>query len=188
MAVAAPPSTDAAGTPSIHDLEHAFSLTSLPPFDSEDRALCIDRVLPAVLGLEEYSRSSYQPLRSWARAPMHAEVRASQHSLEVVCRPVNSEDRALAEKRISFDSSGGLTVSYRWNSIDLPADAFFSTEISLGHRLAVQTTPEVEVWKFPIHTVAKSERGLDETLQGESFTPRWPVPLGEGSVTLLVER
>ena len=184
MAAAAPPS-EASGTPSIHDLEHAFSLTSLPPFDSEDRALLIDRVLPAVLGLEEYSRGSYQPVRSWGRAPMHAEVHAASHSVEVICRPVNLEDGSLLEKRIRFESSGTLKVSYRWNPVALPADGFFSTEISVGHRPTIRVVPEGEVWTFPIHTVAKSERGFDETLQGESFTPRWPIPLGQGSVTLV---
>jgi hypothetical protein len=38
------------------------------------------------------------------------------------------------------------------------------------------------VWSFPIATVSKSERGLDETVQGQSLTPRWPVALGEARI------
>ncbi|MGH7702665.1 MAG: alpha-amylase/4-alpha-glucanotransferase domain-containing protein, partial [Gemmatimonadales bacterium] len=43
-------------------------------------------------------------------------------------------------------------------------------------------TPTAEVWSYDITTVAKSERGLEETLQGRSFTPRWPAALGRGTL------
>jgi hypothetical protein len=45
-------------------------------------------------------------------------------------------------------------------------------------------TPSTTVWQYPISTVAKSERGLEETVQGLSFTPLWPVELGAASFTL----
>jgi hypothetical protein len=47
-----------------------------------------------------------------------------------------------------------------------------------------ETTPPADPWHFPIETVAKSERGLDRTRQGESLTLRWPVRLGEASLVL----
>jgi hypothetical protein len=34
--------------------------------------------------------------------------------------------------------------------------------------------------------VSKSERGLDETVQGKSLTPRWPAALGRAQVELVV--
>ncbi|MBI4500372.1 MAG: DUF1926 domain-containing protein [Gemmatimonadetes bacterium] len=174
----------AGGTPSIHDLEHALSLSSLPPFDSEDRVLFVDRVLPGVLRHEEYCRGSYRPVRSWSHAPLSADVEMTETTIEIVCRPVNAEDRSLVEKRLRFDADGRLRISYRWNPIGLPADSFFSTELSLGHPLSVKVTPEVEIWSFPIQTMAKSERGFDETFQGDSLTPRWPVGMGRGTVEL----
>jgi hypothetical protein len=60
----------------------------------------------------------------------------------------------------------------------------FSTEISLAGPLQPETTPAAEAWRFDIETIAKSERGLDRTRQGESLTLRWPVRLGEATVVL----
>jgi hypothetical protein len=45
-------------------------------------------------------------------------------------------------------------------------------------------TPAPEEWRFDIETVAKSERGLDRTRQGENVTLRWPVELGGAAVEL----
>ena len=40
----------------------------------------------------------------------------------------------------------------------------------------------LRLWSYDVTTVAKSERGLEETLQGRSFTPRWPVSLGAARI------
>ena len=53
-----------------------------------------------------------------------------------------------------------------------------------GRPLAIDATPVAEVWRHPIETVAKSERGLDRTRQGESLTFRWPAHLGEASLEI----
>jgi len=60
----------------------------------------------------------------------------------------------------------------------VPHGVVFSTEVSLSHPLELRTTPPAEAWSFPIATVAKSERGLDQTVQGESVTLRWPAAAG----------
>ena len=39
-------------------------------------------------------------------------------------------------------------------------------------------TPEADWWRHPVETLAKSERGLDRTRQGESITLRWPMGCG----------
>ena len=75
-------------------------------------------------------------------------------------------------------------VSYSWElSVGQPQDRF-STELSLFAPLSVRSEPAAEVWTFPIETVAKSERGLDRTTQGQSVTLRWPVDLGASTVEL----
>jgi hypothetical protein len=56
--------------------------------------------------------------------------------------------------------------------------------MSLGAEAAVVTTPNAQVWRFPIATYSKSERGLDETVQGESVTILWPGGQGWGKVRL----
>ena len=175
---------DGSGTPSIHDIEQAVTLAALPPEDQDDRALFVDRVLAGVLRFDEYSRGNFRPVRSWARAPMVAEIVEEDGRVVVVCRPRNAEDQALLEKRIAFDARGSIQVDYRWNRAGLPADAFFSTELSLGHPIPVKFSPDAPVWTFPIQTVAKSERGLDETRQGESTTPRWPIAQGHATVSI----
>ena len=55
-------------------------------------------------------------------------------------------------------------------------------ELSLAAALEIRTEPAAEVWTFPIETVAKSERGLDQTKQGDSITLRWPVELGSATI------
>ena len=64
-----------------------------------------------------------------------------------------------------------------------PGD-FFAVEVSLFRPLGIVATPDADVWGHPVETIAKSERGLDRTVQGESVTLRWPVELGAASVRL----
>ena len=79
-------------------------------------------------------------------------------------------------KQYRFLPDGSMTVSYTWEgSVGQPSD-FFTTELSLFAPLPLVTEPAADIWTFPIETVAKSERGLDRTRQGESVHPptgRW---------------
>ena len=75
-------------------------------------------------------------------------------------------------------------MSYTWEgSVGQPSD-LFTTELSLFAPLPLVTEPAADIWTFPIETVAKSERGLDRTRQGESFTLRWPVEVGTAIIEL----
>jgi hypothetical protein len=152
------------GTPSIHDLEHANRLQQLPPVDQVDRALFVDRVVASDGTLE---------LASWARAAFDVRVAATGEAVELVLQA------GSLEKRMRFESSGELTVSYRWDPAAFPSDAFFCTEISVSRKL------ELEVAPVAFGTVSRSERGFDETVQGYSYTPRWPARSGEARVTLV---
>jgi hypothetical protein len=49
----------------------------------------------------------------------------------------------------------------------------------------VRLDPDVPLWRFPIETVAKSERGLEKTLQGISFTPVLPAGTGGCVIEIL---
>lgn len=103
--------------------------------------------------------------------------------MEIVCRPVGIEGgEGLIEKRLRFSAAGAFSVTYRWDPAAFPAGALFAAEISLSRPLEIRCTPAADVWSFPISTVSKSERGLDETVQGQSVTPRWPAALGEARV------
>jgi hypothetical protein len=115
---------------------------------------------------------------------MEVEIARAGEDLELTFRPRNPEDRSLIEKRLRFDARGGVRASYRWNPAGLPADSFFSTEMTLSRELPLRLSPQTPVWTFAVQTVAKSERGLDETHQGDSITPRWPIALGHAAIEI----
>ena len=150
----------------------------------------VDRVLAGPLPAEAYARGEYQALASWAGSPFTADVQREGDAVEIVCRPADAERagaEGLVEKRLRFTASGSLTVTYRWDPAAFPAGAWFAPEISLAQPLELRHTPVADVWSFPITTVSKSERGLDETVQGRSLTPRWPVGLGEARVETIAQ-
>ena len=82
--------------------------------------------------------------------------------------------RSLA-KVLRFERSGALEVRYRWDPAIAAPDDLFTTELSVFGTLEPVPSPEADWWRHPVETVAKSERGLDRTRQGESITLRWPV-------------
>ncbi len=110
---------------------------------------------------------------SWARAEFDVSVAATAEAVELVLRA------ASLEKRMRFERSGALTVSYRWDPTAFPADAFFCTEISVSRELDLDLTP------VAFATVSRSERGFEETVQGYAYTPRWPARAGEARLTLV---
>ena len=174
-----------AGTPSIHDLERSLRLTALPPVDSEDRVLFADRILPADLSLEEYAGGERRTVRSWARTPFDVAVSASAEAVTISCRaPAEGIEAGGLTKLLRFDVRGGLRVTYRWDAAAFPQGTVFAPEISVSQVVALACMPPADVWSFPIATVAKSERGLDETVQGHSLTPRWPVSAGGAQVDI----
>jgi alpha-amylase/alpha-mannosidase (GH57 family) len=166
------------GTPSIHDIEQGIRLEQRPPLDADDRALFVDRVLPAGLELDQYASGDYWPVRSWAQSQCSFTIERSPEAIEIVCR-----NEALT-KQLSFSADGALAVSYRWDPSVGQPDDLFAPELSLFAPLELRADPAADVWTFSIETVAKSERGLDRTRQGDSVTLRWPVHLGGASVEI----
>ncbi len=166
------------GAPSIHEIEKAARLAELPPEDLDDRAILVDRVLPAGLANDDYERARYTPLASWARTAMRAEVRAEAGAVTIVMTGGG------LEKSLSFDADGRLTAVWRWDAGAFPEGAVFAPELSLAKEAPLATVPAADVWRYDIRTVSKSERGLEETVQGVSFTPRWPASLGAATLTI----
>jgi hypothetical protein len=171
---------DDGGTPSIHDIEEGIRLDQRPPLDPDDRALLVDRVLPESLDLQRYAAGDYQPVRSWAKAHFEFDLRTFADAVEIVCRA-----EALT-KRLRFTTEGGLSVSYEWDPAVAEEGDRFAVELSHSAALDLRTEPQAEVWSYPIETVAKSERGLDRTKQGQSTCLLWPIQTGAASVDLQV--
>ncbi|HXL33698.1 MAG TPA: alpha-amylase/4-alpha-glucanotransferase domain-containing protein [Gemmatimonadales bacterium] len=173
------------GTPSIHDLEQTARLQRLPPIDQSDRALFVDRVLASDVTLDGFTAGAFDSVACWARSVCQVTLEQSADSVDVVLRPGPSP-AGLLEKRIRLDHAGDLTVRYRWNPTAFPADAFFCPEMSVSSEVQLDLTPAAEVWRFPVATVSRSERGFEETVQGYSYTPRWPTRAGEARLTVRV--
>jgi len=174
------------GTPSIHELEQMVRLQRLPPVDGSNRALFVDRVLASDVTLEGYMGGAFASIACWSCSVFDATVEQSSQAVEVVLRPVSGAAAGLVEKRIRLDPTGELSARYRWDPTAFPPDAFFCPEVSLSREVELDLTPKTEVWKFPVATVSRSERGFEETVQGYSYTPRWPARAGEAGLTVRV--
>jgi hypothetical protein len=148
-----------------------------PPVDGEERVLTAERVLPDALRRDAYERGDYVPARTWAREPFTARADATSGGVEIVLRAPG------LGKRYRFPSAGPVVMEYRWDAAALGA-GWFAAEVSLAHPAVVRCVPEAELWEHDIVTVSKSERGLEETVQGRSITARWPVAAGEGRIEL----
>jgi hypothetical protein len=172
------------GAPSIHDIEEGIRLEQRPPLDADDRALLVDRVLPHGLPISAYAAADYWPAYSWAHSPCGFRIERQPDLIEIVCSFRNSTGETSLEKRLGFAPDGSIRVSYRWNPSVGQPDDLFATELSLFAPLDLRPEPAADVWTFPIETVAKSERGLDHTRQGESVTLRWPVRLGASTIDI----
>ena len=170
------------GTPSIHDIEAGIRLDVRPPMDRDERAIFQERILPASLGLEAFARAEYEPVRSWAAAHFGHQARTVGDGVEVLLIAGDGDWRL--EKRFRFEADGDVDVAFRWSpAAGAPGD-LFTTELSLFRPLELTASPDAEIWRHPVETVAKSERGLDRTWQGESVLVRWPVELGEARLRL----
>lgn len=113
---------------------------------------------------------------------MNITVTHDADALLVSLTPI--DDHRLIRKELQFAPGGQLTVRYTWRPEAFPTHCWFAPEISVPADPSLVCRPSTTVWHYPISTVAKSERGLEETVQGLSFTPLWPVELGEASFTL----
>jgi alpha-amylase len=168
------------GATGTHDIETGPRLDALPPEDFDDRALFVDRVLGADVSFEGYARGDYRPVRSWARRSLEAVIERTPEAIVIRCGGVDG----LVEKELRFTGAGGLTVRWRWDASAFESDTWFAPEISVAEAVELRCAPSAEVWSFPIATVSKSERGFDQTTQGHSHTPRWPIAAGAARVDL----
>jgi alpha-amylase len=169
---------DSDGVASIHDLERSMTLVERPPVDLDDRALFVDRVLGADVTEKRHALASYTPLKSWARTAMAFEVIQERDAAEIVCTGDG------LTKRIRFVEDGSITVSWSWDGAALDPGARFTSECSFFRPLDIETLPAATKWIAPVETVAKSEKGLDRTVQGESLTLLWNASAGNAKLVV----
>ncbi len=177
---------DESGAPSIHDLEEQMQLNELPPLDATDRPMETARVLPADLAFAMYARGDYDPVWAPADLSRNYDLAESDERIALSFRTIEGGVTIFA-KELEFRADGAIEIRYRWHPAAFPDDSFFAPEVSYSAPLEITCTPAVELWTYEIRTVAKSEKGLEETVQGRSATPRWPVGLGEGKIEIRVK-
>lgn len=192
---------------SIHDLEEDLRFSQLPPVDPHDRALFLESILGEDVTEAHYRKGEANAIRRWAHEVMAVEKvvavahRGSVSPLTSVSRGEEADEEYIAadlflavhlrgpgagdlRKILTFSKNGEVEVRFAWDPSAFPANAFFTTELSLGADARVESNTDVGIWRFPIETFSKSEGGFDETVQGESVLVRWPVAAGEGSVRI----
>ena len=168
------------GMPSIHDMEEGLKLDTLPPVDHDVRALGVERVLPACVDASAYESVDYTPVQSWASEALEADVVQGEGHVTV---RMTSRGIGALEKCVSFEADGAVSVAYRWDPGAFPPDAYFAPEVSVAFDPGLTFEPRPDdVWRYDIVTVSKKESGYEETVQGESVTPRWPCGLGRARV------
>ena len=165
------------GTASIHDLESSLRLEARPAVDPHDRAIGVDRLLPADTTAEGLESGTVKAARSWARERMSCTVRTVDREVRMLLAAVDTS--LVKELRITPD--GSIAISWRWAP---SAARWFATELSLAGPLQAVAEPVAELVTYPIETVAKSEKGFDRTRQGESLTFLWPA--SQGSAQLII--
>ena len=164
------------GSASIHDIEHAISLDERPPVDLDPRALFVDRVVAGDVDEVSFAHAAYEPLASWAGVSLDCEIIHGTDGVELLM-----ECDTLI-KRVVFRANGELLVHLTWHPDAFPRAARFTTELSLARDVRIDAGLHATTWRHPIETVAKSERGLDRTVQGEAVVLSWPVTAGHATV------
>ena len=164
------------GAPSIHDLES--QLTEIPPIDTEPRGLFVDRVVAAATSRDDFVAGRVSTLRSWAGQAMTSQCETVDPTVTV---RLHIDD---LHKTLEI-APRSITCTWKWNSSDYPADAWFTTELSYSIHLDLDA-PGAEGWNYPIETVAKSEKGFDRLVQGTAVVLRWRASAGKARVTVAI--
>ncbi len=174
--------SDEGAMPSIHEIEERLRMDALPPVDLDTRALFVDRMLAGSLEAPAYVAADYEPLYSWARVPFEAEVDTGPGWVRAHLVSVGPHSLT---KTFELTEAGDVRVRYAWDPGAFPDGAFFAPEISVEVEAALTFEPApTDVWRYPIVTVSKREDGLEESVQGESVTPRWPAGLGAATIAI----
>ncbi len=166
-----------ASAPSIHDLEG--DLHDRPPRDTEPRAWFVDRIVAPDITRDAFVSGTVRPIHSWASTRLAADWRVDGDDVVVTL----TETHFTKELRFSADR-----VHCRWTWDPGPArygalpGSWFTTEISYAGEV---TFPDgIEVWRYPIETMSKSESGFERTVQGTAAVLRWPIANGSAEVTV----
>ncbi len=163
------------GAPSIHDIENSLRLDALPPVDPLPRAMGVDRVVAEGTTVDHLVSGGLQPQVTWQDGVPQVHVEQAPDRVTVVLAWSD------LTKRIRVRAGGGLEVQWCWDPGGWATEGQFTSEWSLFAPMALESDA-VDRWEYAVETVAKSERGLDRTVQGQATVFRWPVSAGRAMV------
>jgi len=155
-----------AGAPSIHDLEHAHTLDSLPPADLDVRTLVQVRALAPDTTERAYAAAEYVPVHSWTQCSF--DVHVASHAATALVLTGEADGLAIT---LTVHEHGALTYALDWSRTALPIGSRVAIECSLGARASVDASCDAyaDCWRYDIVSRAKSERGLETTVQGRAL-------------------
>ena len=86
---------------------------------------------------------------------------------------------------VTIAADGSITCDVNWRALALPVGNLLAVEVSLGARTATRVVCREAVarWHSPIESIAKSERGLERTVQGRALLFLIPAALGQATIT-----
>jgi hypothetical protein len=145
----------------------------LPPLDLEPRVLIRERALAPDTDEAGYARGEYDPVWSVADSRLKLTVEGTERGVRAIFR-ASAAGVPMFEKQYHFVTGGVLIAEYRWNAAAFGDGGLFAPEVSYAGPMEITASPGAPVWSHDIVTVAKSEKTLEQTVQGRSVTPRWP--------------
>jgi hypothetical protein len=163
------------GAASIHDIEASLRLDVLPPVDALPRSLGVDRLIAADWSAESFISGAFDPVHTCQGADPLIHVDQRPERVEVVLAWPD------LTKRIIVAAGGALEVQWTWDPAAWPAEQRLTSEWSIFAPLVLDSD-SAERWDYDVETVAKSERGLDRTVQGQAVVFVWPVGAGRAVV------
>jgi len=152
-----------------------LSPEALPPEDGEPRAIFLERLVRGEPDAAAMAAQQMGIVRSWAAERFEVTIDRRPGAIEVGLTAPG------IEKRLRFDDEGSAFATFAWTPGD--PTCWFTTELSLAGSVALESDASGQ-WRYPIETVAKSERGLERTVQGEAVVLGWPAVRGRGWVRL----
>jgi 4-alpha-glucanotransferase len=168
----------APGEWSVHDSDRGLTLVESTPLDAAPRALFLERILSSDVGTGALAGGKAPAVTGWAGRALAWEVTGGAGGLRVL---LTDPTDAGFRKTYVFTAEGLRAVEFAW-SPSPEENHRFTSEASHHGPLALEATPAAEVWTYPIESVAKSERGLERTLQGTATLLRWDASLGAARV------
>jgi alpha-amylase len=153
-----------------------------PPVDHERRGLLMDRFIAGTAQREDFVQGTVPMLRSltgtrlmesWDVRPDRVEVRLGMPGFHKVIR---------------MEPGGTVHCDWEWDAgFAGDGGGWFSTELSCSAPVSL-SAGGAERWEYPVETVARSERGLDRTTQGQAVVLAWPISARRASVTVALDR